>query len=621
MKRMFAFIILIISIFIVTPVGATSVDNFYFSDFTGDYYLSKDEEGISHLRVVESLTAVFPDYNQNKGICRYIPFTNQNGHNLTLPILTRSNLKLTRNGESEPIYSIEKEDNFFNVCTGTDDYVLGEQIYVFEYEFTKVVTEFKEGGKLFQELYWDTNGNGWPQRFDKVTARLHFENINEWTGDRWCYVGAYGDSGQDRCIITSIDDGVKFSAENLKPHENLTFDVELKAGSYTIPEPTVNYGYVIAIVILGVICAVWILRSVIKYFSGKEKMNHYKGIFVKPEYQPSKNYSLPEMAEVYLEKKKDAKVAMLLELVVKHKIELIKGDKKKWSIKVTNLDGVGEEYIDLLSIINGGDKPVVGDEIEVKSRTASTKLISLRNSMEKKIVEDLKKDQLVEKKYHFGNNGGGGIGNAIAITIVAVPIVSMVALMVLSMFEEVLGLNNGAFSYMVFEEHFFLVAFLMIVVTVFVSSLLSGITKKYAGHTMDGLNASRYMEGLKLYIKMAEADRIKMLQSVEGADTSAEGIVKLYEKLLPYAAIFGLEKSWMEEMKQYCEVKDIEEPNYLMTGIAVSEITRGLNSVASYANASTVMASSGGGSSSGFSGGGGGGFSGGGGGGGGGGGR
>ena len=621
MKRMFAFIILIISIFIVTPVGATSVDNFYFSDFTGDYYLSKDEEGISHLRVVESLTAVFPDYNQNKGICRYIPFTNQDGHNLTLPSLTRSNLKLTRNGESEPIYSIDKEGDFFNVCTGTDDYVLGEQTYVFEYEFTKVVTEFKEGGKLFQELYWDTNGNGWPQKFDKVTARLHFENIDEWTGDRWCYVGAYGDSGQDRCTITSIDDGVKFSAENLKKHENLTFDVELKAGSYTIPEPTVNYGYVIAIAVLGVICAVWILRSVIKYFSGKEKMNYYKGIFVKPEYQPSKDYSLPEMAEVYLEKKKDAKVAMLLELVVKHKIELIKDDKTKWRIKVTNLDGVDEEYIDLLSIINGGEKPTVGDEIEVKSRTASSKLISLRNSMEKKVVADLKKDKLVEQKYHFGNYGGGGIGNAIATSIVAIPIVSMIALMVLSMFEDVLGLNNGAFSYMVFEEYFFLVAFLMIAVTIFVSSILNGITRKYAGHTKDGLNASRYMEGLKLYIKMAEADRIKMLQSVEGADTSAEGIVKLYEKLLPYAAVFGLEKSWMEEMKQYCEVKDIEEPNYLMTGIAISEISRGLNSVASSATASTVMASSGGGSSSGFSGGGGGGFSGGGGGGGGGGGR
>ena len=116
---------------------------------------------------------------------------------------------------------------------------------------------------------------------------------------------------------------------------------------------------------------------------------------------------------------------------------------------------------------------------------------------------------------------------------------------------------------------------------------------------------------------MAEADRIKMLQSVEGVDTSAEGIVKLYEKLLPYAAVFGLEESWMKEMKEYCELEEIETPDYFMAGIAASELSHSIRSAASYATTSSRMSSSGGGSSSGFSGGGGGGFSGGGGGGGG----
>ena len=129
------------------------------------------------------------------------------------------------------------------------------------------------------------------------------------------------------------------------------------------------------------------------------------------------------------------------------------------------------------------------------------------------------------------------------------------------------------------------------------------------------------MDGLKMYIEMAEAERMKLLQSVEGADTSAEGIVKLYEKLLPYAAVFGLEESWMDEMKEYCRVEEVPEPDYLMTGIMVHDITQSFRDVANIASASTIMSSSGGGSSSGFSGGGGGGFSGGGGGGGGGGGR
>lgn len=617
MKKVYLFLVGIIASLISMPVSAVDTSNFYFSDFTGDYYLGRDEEGVSHLTVIESVTAEFPDYNQNKGICRQIPFTNQGGANITLPSLTRSNLTLTRNGEPENIYSIEKQDDFYDVCTGTEEYLLGQQVYVFEYEFTKVVTEFTNSGRTYQELYWDTNGNGSRQRFEEVTARLHFDDPDVWTGDSWCYVGTYGKSEQDRCQITEIEDGVMFEAKNLKAGENLTYDVELKPGSFTVPEPHKNYGYVILIAIIGALCGLLLLRSLKKYFQNREKENYYKGLFVKPEYQPHKKYSLPEMAELYLGKKKDIKVAMLLEMVVQHKIELMKGEKKKWSIKVKNIDGLEEEYIDLLSILKGGSSPEVDDTIEVKTRTATSKLISLKNSMQSKIVEKLKSDKLVEDKYNFGSSSGRGVANAITMSIIVLIVIMMIGMMVLSVIEDLMGLNEPGGGYMVFKDHFHVTVFIMVVATVFIWALLNECVEKYAQHTMKGLEMSRYMDGLKLYIEMAEAERMKLLQSVKGADTSAEGIVKLYEKLLPYAAVFGLEESWMEEMKQYCEVEEIEEPDYLMTGLAVSELSRSLRSVASSATASTVMASSDGGSSSGFSGGGGGGFSGGGGGGGG----
>ena len=189
-KRLICGALLVLAISPIANVFA-GVNDFYFEDFTGDYYLSKDAEGISHLKVVESVTAVFPDYKQNKGICRQIPFTNQDGANITLPNLTRSNIKVTRNGAIEPIYSIEKDDGYYDVCTGTDEYVLGTQVYKFEYEFTKVVTEFEKDGREWQELYWDTNGNGATQKFNRVTARVHLADDDWWTGENWCYVGRY----------------------------------------------------------------------------------------------------------------------------------------------------------------------------------------------------------------------------------------------------------------------------------------------------------------------------------------------------------------------------------------------------------------------------------------------
>ena len=596
------------------PVSA-GVNDFYFSDFTGDYYLSKDEEGVSHLKVVESVTAVFPDFNQNKGICRQIPFTNQDGKNLTLSSLTRDNIKLTRNGEPEPIYSIEKEGNYYNVCAGTDDYVLGKQTYTFEYEYERVVTEFTEGDKTYQELYWDTNGNGATQRFDSVTARLHFADPSVYTGKKWCYVGKYGISGQDRCTITAIDDGVEFKAKILTAYENLTYDVELLAGSFTIPEPVKNYAYVYLTIAASLISLFFIVRFFIKYLKSREKANYYKGYFVKPEYQPHKEYSLAEMSEIYLGKKKDYKVAMLLEMIVNHQIELKKNDKKKWVINV--VQSVNGEYADLLKILNGGTAAEVGDEIVVKRHTATSSLISTKRAIEAKIVGDLKNHGLVEKSYSFGGSGKRGLSNIIAMTIITAPIVIMFGLFLMGILSDFLKLDEAYGTEFVFYRYFYRTMLILIIATIVICTFLNDRAEKYNSHTKKGLEAVRYMDGLKLYIEMAEADRLKMLQSVKGADTSAKGIVKLYEKLLPYAAIFGLEESWMKEMKEYCELEEVAEPDYLMNGLAISEITRGLRSAATYATSSTTMSSSGGGSSSGFSGGGGGGFSGGGGGGGG----
>ncbi len=133
--------------------------------------------------------------------------------------------------------------------------------------------------------------------------------------------------------------------------------------------------------------------------------------------------------------------------------------------------------------------------------------------------------------------------------------------------------------------------------------------------TEKGLDYSCYLDGLKLYVGMAEADRLKFLQSVKGADTSHTGVVKLYEKLLPYAALLGLEKSWLDELSRYYEFSDVPTPTWYV-GIGVfsardfSNAMHALTSTAgtTITHSTTVnSSSSGSGFSGGFSGGGGGG--------------
>ncbi len=95
--RAFRFLFLVVFLLSMVPLNAfADVENFHFESFEADYYLSQDSEGVSHLKVVENFTAVFPTYDQNKGICRIIPFTNQNNMNVTLPDLNENNITLTR---------------------------------------------------------------------------------------------------------------------------------------------------------------------------------------------------------------------------------------------------------------------------------------------------------------------------------------------------------------------------------------------------------------------------------------------------------------------------------------------------------------------------------------------
>jgi uncharacterized membrane protein YgcG len=74
-----------------------------------------------------------------------------------------------------------------------------------------------------------------------------------------------------------------------------------------------------------------------------------------------------------------------------------------------------------------------------------------------------------------------------------------------------------------------------------------------------GTELRDYLRGLEMYIALAEADRLRYLQSPQGAerapvttDDKAQ-LVKLNERLLPYAVLFGNEKKWAQELGRYYE--------------------------------------------------------------------
>ena len=133
--------------------------------------------------------------------------------------------------------------------------------------------------------------------------------------------------------------------------------------------------------------------------------------------------------------------------------------------------------------------------------------------------------------------------------------------------------------------------------------------------TDEGLALRRYLSGLKMYIGAAEAERLRMLQSPEGAekvkiDTADEKqLVKLYERVLPYAVLFGQEKEWSAQLGKYYEQVG-EQPDWYsgQGAFNAAAFAAGMNNLSSVASsASDYSSTSGGSTGSGFVGGGGGG--------------
>ncbi len=92
-----------------------------------------------------------------------------------------------------------------------------------------------------------------------------------------------------------------------------------------------------------------------------------------------------------------------------------------------------------------------------------------------------------------------------------------------------------------------------------------------------------HLWGIHDFVRLVERDRFAMLQSPEGALRTPLGeleVLKLYEKLLPYAVLFGLEKQWMKELDLYA--RDLS-PELLETLGAVADVAYVAASVAEIA--------------------------------------
>ncbi|MCA9325585.1 DUF2207 domain-containing protein, partial [Candidatus Saccharibacteria bacterium] len=277
---------LLAPVFFVVPTYA-SVDDFTISNYTIDYLLSRDAEGRSVLKTVETITAEFPDFDQNHGIERAVPLS-YNGHTTNLAIDSVQHA----DGSSWNYTTYTSNDNAVIRIGDAATYVHGEQTYVITYTQHDVTNYFTNTND--DEFYWDTNGTEWriPITHLSVVTRISDGLQAALNGNTSCYVGFSGSN--QPCQITQDGSVFTVSADNLAAGENVTTAIGFRPNTFTPYQKTtwdkfINiFKYVwSSLVVVGFAAIFWVPLKWSSVVSRKKEIGT-----VVPEYIPPKDVSV-----------------------------------------------------------------------------------------------------------------------------------------------------------------------------------------------------------------------------------------------------------------------------------------------------------------------------------------
>ncbi len=496
--------------------------DFEFTSMTVDYYLGRDAGGNATLRTVETLHAVFPDFDQNHGIERAIPL-DYGEVDLGLAIVS------VTDGSGRSLGYSRNDDGSFAVLRigDADRYVHGAQTYRIEYTQRNVVRSFADTAS--DEFYWDANGTGWQQPFGRVSAAVHLLDgiADDLTGNLACYQGY--DGSTDRCVISRDGDTIRASATDLAAYQTMTFAIGFLPSAFVDP-PLLRDHWAFAIlpwVLLGLSGAGVLFVLAVRILRWRDHPG--RGVII-PEYAPPRD-AYPMLAAEFLGRNEAGLPAQIVDFAVdrvlaireypnrpknsRYELELLAGwptADEKPTLKAL----FGKLAVGARQVLDGSNQRL-GDRL-------STRRLAVYQEVRSKSWRARPQTRIptVVRWATFG---------------------VAVAAVVLWFFASDVDVTAV-----------WLAAFLCPAGWIIAAALA---TPPYLV-TAEGAAVRDHLYGIRDYLRLAEADRIRMLQSPTTAEridvTDESAIVKLYEKLLPYAMIFGVERDWIGELRRRYDV-------------------------------------------------------------------
>lgn len=519
LKLRFGLVVLGVNAVIVAmllpQVAYADVNNFTVTDFTADYYLTNtDPQGQMH--VVEKIKVDFTD--NNHGILRAIPASYKKQ-----PLNVHINSVTSETGAPAQYTSSTQNDNDVLKIGDPNRTVTGNQEYTIDYTLQNVITFYGD----HDELYWDVNGDQWNQPFTHVHATLHLPSGISVTNSPVCYTGPFGTTDHTDCTARQSAGEIIADAANLDAGFTLTFVVGFGKGYFhpvQLADLWHDYGlyaaeFVAPMVLIGGAGFLWWWRR------GRDAKG--TGIII-PQYDAPDNLSPLEVGTLVDFKVDNRDItATIIDLAIRKYLRIVEQDKrvllsktKQFSIDIlkTDLSGLNQWESQLMgALVSEADNGSVSLSKQLPSLRVAVRAI--KKSVDASLAE---RGYFVSSPYRY----------------LALPLAAILVLVWVFTPSGITALTPGTFlgggaaiGAMIFAVFYHFMP----------------------ARTAKGVAANEYAQGLKLYLNVAEKDRLKMLQSpdapyMQRASAPAQ-TVELFEKLLPYAIVFKVENEWAKKFE------------------------------------------------------------------------
>jgi uncharacterized membrane protein YgcG len=531
--------------------------------------------------VTEQITVRAAGNQIRRGIYRDFPtrYRDRYGNNVVVGFEVQG---VERDGAVEPWFT-ERRDNGVRINTGNDDYLPrlpAEYRYTLRYRTTRQIGFFAD----HDELYWNAIGTGWNFAIERASVEVRLPEavpIERMVAEG--YTGPQGARGSDYSATATAPGVARWElTAPLSPREGFTIVLSFPKGIVAEPTQADRASWLLADN-RGVLVALAGFALLLMYVVRRWRQvgrDPDPGVVI-ARYEPPKERSPGELR--YLKRRRyDTRcfTSDLLTAAVQGDVQierqgrgLLLGDR--WQIERTLRD-VERRFPSVKALLDSLFPEGAG-MLELEKENAS--LLTGAHRAHFRVLNTLLHGS------HFKRNAGSVVA-AILIAVATAVVAFAIS-------------GGGGVPFIIG------IAVLMALVVVFFGYLVEAPTRL-------GRRLLDEIEGLKLYLSVAERDE---LASMQGPGAPPPLDAERYEKLLPYAVALDVEEAWTRKFTAAVGAAAAAAATARMVwyhgahtsdlGGLVKAVGSGLSS--SIASASTPPGSSSGGGGGGFSGGGGGG--------------